>query len=124
MPKEKKQKQLAIGQSTRHAPLGQVLQDDMNRGKYAPVRSKPRGGSKKTYSDNDESESHLLDEKTSRRILALSREQQLEMEAEERRERTRGAAAGGTVESSDEEEEVEDGGSIVMDGALEDDDDE
>mmetsp|Transcript_3556 Transcript_3556/g.4806 ORF Transcript_3556/g.4806 Transcript_3556/m.4806 type:complete len:463 (-) Transcript_3556:198-1586(-) len=111
MPKEpKKNVGAAVGRSMRHAPLGQVIQTDENRGKYAPIRS--RAAKKDGGSDDEED---LLDERVSRNILQLSREQQLEVEAEESRKRAkaRGRTAGAgerrrivaEMDSSDEEEE-------------------
>ncbi|KAL7536541.1 hypothetical protein ACHAXR_007228, partial [Thalassiosira sp. AJA248-18] len=70
-----------IGHSTRHAPLGQVIQDDANRGKFA-TRKVGIEGRRGNDDDNDE-EIELLDEKTSQKILNLGREQQREMMQEE-----------------------------------------
>jgi len=111
MPKVKKIRAAALeAQQTRHAPLGQVMQDDEDRGKYAVV-----GKHRRTSSENDPEE-ELLDEKTSARILEMSREQQLEMEMEEQRERR---AGGGKkqkerfVDSDEEEEDEEE--SVLLD---------
>ena len=99
MPKEPKKKMsAAIGKSTRHAPLGQVIQDDANRGKYA-TRKVPGISSKKRSDDDvDEDEIGLLDEKTSKKILDMGREQQREMELEEeevqRRKQTKNIQSG------------------------------
>jgi len=82
MPKEKKKERL-VGNSSRHAPLGQVIQDHANQGKFATVRSEPRGIQKEETLTNED----FLDEKASRKILQLSREQQLEMELEEQKEK-------------------------------------
>ena len=124
MPKEKKKTARAlIGQSTRHAPLGQTIRDDEDRAKYATIKTR-RGGIDKYDSDDDGNE-ELLDERTSRRILELSREQQLEVEAEaeERAAHSRSRGAGTEQwgprslsrgdDSSDEEEKEEE---LVLDG--------
>lgn len=82
-----------MGNSTRHAPLGQVIADDENRSKYATVKSRQQHGG---YNNNDGEIDHvngnigeegLLDEKTSQRIFELGKEQLLEIEMEEQRER-------------------------------------
>ncbi|EJK47982.1 hypothetical protein THAOC_33259 [Thalassiosira oceanica] len=84
MPKEPKKK-VSMGRSTRHAPLGQVMHDDETRGRYAVSRKshmdRRRDGGDRDGDDGGESE--LLDERTSRRILELSRDQQREVEEEE-----------------------------------------
>jgi len=81
MPKETKKAN--TGRSTRHAPLGQVIQDDTNRGKFATRKSSLEfGGRGKDDKDHHE-ESDMLDEKISRKILDLSRDQQREMQDEE-----------------------------------------
>ena len=133
MPKEPKKK-VSMGRSTRHAPLGQVMHDDETRGRYAVSRKshmdRRRDGGDRDGDDGGESE--LLDERTSRRIMELSRDQQREVAEEEaeaqRREhlrssrsdkQTRPATKGGkdrqrtarfvdsSDEESDEEEEIE-----------------
>lgn len=85
MPKE--QKKVKIGASSRHAPLGQVIQDDDNRGKYATSKRVigSATGSKQKHNNNtnDEYDEELLDERTSRKILELGREQQMEIMQEE-----------------------------------------
>ena len=83
MPKEKKKPK--IGHSIRHAPLGQVIQDDDNRGKYATYK-RVIGGSavgSKNHQHDDEHDEELLDEKTSRKILDMGRLQQMEVMQEE-----------------------------------------
>ena len=111
MPKVKRIRAAALdAQQMRHAPLGQVIQDDENRGKYAVVRvSKNRAKGNNDEEDADE----LLDEKTSKRILEMSREQQLEIEAEEERERRNRSSQKASVVDSDEEEE--DAESVLLD---------
>ena len=83
MPKEPKKK-VSMGHSTRHAPLGQVMRDDEARGRYAVSRKshmdRTRGD---TDGDGGQEEAELLDERTSRRIMELSRDQQREVEEEE-----------------------------------------
>ena len=108
MPKEtKKKKSMSSSSSTivggsgsksqqqqsrqQHAPLGQVIQDDVNRSKYATRKIsgvafvRNIGGER----DNEEEEDvELIDERTSRKILDLSLEQQREMMLLEEREET------------------------------------
>jgi len=90
MPKAKKPKSvpaLAGGKaSLRHNPLGQVIQDDSDRNKYASS-SRRRGPT--TTRDGDDGDGPLLDEKESRRIMEMSKAQQLEVEAEEEVSRIR-----------------------------------
>lgn len=97
MPKE--QKKVKIGASSRHAPLGQVIQDDDNRGKYATSKRVigSATGSKQKHNNNDDYEEELLDERTSRKILELGREQQMEIMQEEE-----AAAARNILSSSNE----------------------
>jgi len=125
MPKEKKKERL-VGNSSRHAPLGQVIQDHANQGKFATVRSEPRGIQKEETLTNED----FLDEKASRKILQLSREQQLEMELEEQKEkvwakksektRSHGGEMGeNNADSTDEEEETS---SIFIDEEMDEDD--
>ncbi|KAL3763524.1 hypothetical protein ACHAWU_009208 [Discostella pseudostelligera] len=98
MPKEPKNKMSSgsgttIGHSVRHAPLGQVIQDDANRGKYATRKISLQGSgvggggkSKKNNArgaDDEDDEEEYLDVKTSRKILDLSRDQRQEMMMEE-----------------------------------------
>ena len=121
----------ARGRSTtaaanRHAPLGQQYANDENRSKYATVRSRSRsrgrtdtGAESRRRGDGGgdvdgvkEGDTTLLDERTSRKILELSKEQMLEVEMEEqkdgveRRRRERDGVRGGgkgEMDSSDEE---------------------
>ncbi|CAB9501846.1 K14797 essential nuclear protein 1 [Seminavis robusta] len=86
MPKIKKIRAAALtSQSVRHEPLGQTIQDDQNRNKYASSRK--RRNKLDQLLDGDEKE--LLDEKTSERILALSKEQRQELDAEEELQKNR-----------------------------------
>lgn len=115
MPKIKKIRSAALAaQTERHEPLGQVLQDDENRHKYASAASvrkhfKNRGGG--NNDDNDGSE--FLDEKTSARILELSKQQQAELDAEEelQRHKQRGLEKSNSemvVPDSDDEDDAQD----------------
>lgn len=91
MPKEKR---INTGSKHRHAPLGQVIQEDENRDKYASqsTRIKQKHRSKQlNANDSDNEEEHLLDEKTSSKILELSKQQLLEVEMEEQEDRERKA---------------------------------
>ena len=78
MPKAKKIRAAALeSKAVRHEPLGQTIAADANRGKYAtPKYARPEP--KATVTEDGE----LLDAKTSQRILELSKEQQLELQAE------------------------------------------
>jgi essential nuclear protein 1 len=109
MPKEPKRKMSAkIGQSTRHAPLGQVIQDDVNRDRYASMKKLPRSG--RDDDDDVEESDTLLDVKTSKRILELSKEQIKEVEEEEvrsTRRRQQEKVRMDSHDSSDEESEVD-----------------
>ena len=71
----------------RHAPLGQVIQDDVDRGKFATRKvsgaafSRGRGNDNDHDDDDDDDErGMMLDGKTSRRILDMAHEQRREME--------------------------------------------
>ena len=82
MPKVKKIRSAALaGKPSRHAPLGQIIQEDENRGKYAATM-KHRGGQKKNGQPDDDND-ELMEERASKQILELSREQQLEIERED-----------------------------------------
>lgn len=120
MPKVKKIRASALTSlQVRQEPLGQVLEGDENKHKYAaPIR----GRRKEKSSQEDE---EYLDPKTSKKILDLTREQQLQMQAEEeqlqlrknRREQQQQQQSG-VVDSDDEEEEDE----AIEEVSLEDDD--
>ncbi|KAL7529047.1 hypothetical protein ACHAWF_002820 [Thalassiosira exigua] len=100
MPKEPKKKMSGqIGASTRHAPLGQVMQDDENRGKYATRKGGTVGG-KKAKDDDGGEQRELLDERTSRRILELGRDQLREVQEEEEEEARRRIKGKERAESS------------------------
>ena len=115
MPKAKKLRAPALqSQQVRHEPLGQTIEGDNNRGKYAlPVRGKQhqRGGEGDGY-DQDV----YLDEKTSRRILDMTSQQQLEEDLEQQRRyhnnknrsQQRRRPKTSMVESDDDEEEDDD----------------
>ena len=124
MPKEKK-KGATTGSSSRHAPLGQVIADDTNRSKYATVRSRHREESDKSskYQEGD-----LLDEKSTKKIFELSKDQMHEIEMEEQREmeskrRKATGARGGAGAEGDSSDEEEDNGSTMGD-ILNDEDEE
>mmetsp|Transcript_7332 Transcript_7332/g.12770 ORF Transcript_7332/g.12770 Transcript_7332/m.12770 type:complete len:459 (+) Transcript_7332:142-1518(+) len=108
MPKVKKLRAPALeSQQARHEPLGQVIEGDALRGKYAAPsrgRRKPKKGSK--------TDEEYLDEKTSKRILDMSKEQQMEDEIEEQKawqQKYRGQLGeqNQMIQDSDEEEEEE-----------------
>lgn len=70
-------------QQVRHEPLGQVIEGDANRGRYAvPSRGRQKRGNSKQVAMQEE----YLDEKISKKILDMSREQSLEEEMQEQRE--------------------------------------
>eukprot|EP00590_Aulacoseira_subarctica_P010365 CAMPEP_0172432236 /NCGR_PEP_ID=MMETSP1064-20121228/62166_1 /TAXON_ID=202472 /ORGANISM="Aulacoseira subarctica , Strain CCAP 1002/5" /LENGTH=451 /DNA_ID=CAMNT_0013179383 /DNA_START=48 /DNA_END=1406 /DNA_ORIENTATION=+ len=101
MPKvQAKKKSRVIGESTRHAPLGQVIMDDERRQKYASAMP-----SRRSQKAVEEEEEQLLDEKTSRRILALG---QLQREEEEEEAELPAQPPQDEYESNDDEEEVMD----------------
>lgn len=105
MPKARKIRSNALtSQSVRHEPLGQVIEGDSIRGKYAPPS---RGRRKNRKGENEEDE--FLDDKTSKKILDMTNEQKTQMEIEERFEMHRKRDQQGLVvmDSDDEEEEVE-----------------
>ena len=92
MPKEKKNKVMStkIGQSTKHAPLGQVIQDDINRNKYVTGKISGMAFSRRMNDNSDEGgmegegmEEEMLDEKTSRKIIDMGIEQQREVMEED-----------------------------------------
>jgi len=117
MPKIKKIRSAALAsQSARHEPLGQTIQDDENRNKYASTRGiRRRSGLDEGEDDNIQ----LLDEKSSDRILKLSKEQRFEVEAEEemRRQKSRREGKSDMVEpDSDDEEEEDDEGLLDVEG--------
>ena len=109
MPKAKKLRAPALdSQQVRHEPLGQVIDNDSERGsKYAPVT-----GRRKRRKDQA-GEGEFLDEKTSKKILEMSREQQIEEEIDEQRlwhqknKRQQSQLSEGNLDDSDEDEEIE-----------------
>lgn len=116
MPKVKKIRSAALAsQSVRHEPLGQVIQDDANRDKYAANRQQRR--SKGRDEDNvNEDGNNLLDEKTSARILKLSKMQRLEVDGEEERRRAQARNNGAeTMPDSDDEDFPEEEGFLEGD---------
>jgi essential nuclear protein 1 len=118
MPKVKKIRAAALTTlQVRQEPLGQVLEGDENKNKYAaPIR----GGRKQKSNQEDE---EFLDPKTSKKILDLTREQQLQMQAEEeqlqlRKNNRQQQQQQSVVDDSDDEEEEDD----IDDESLDDDD--
>lgn len=108
MPKDKKKGPIT-GSSNKHAPLGQQISDDINRSKYAAMKSSTRGEKKDKYSDAE-----LLNEKETKRIFDLGREQMLEIEMEEQRAGERKRRSGKRdMDSSDEEDNVSAMGEIL-----------
>jgi len=101
MPKEPKRKASSSGEGPRHAPLGQVIREDSDRGKFATMKRAPGSGIRhasgsRWNKDADEGGDadgeggeELLDERTSKKILELGRVQRMEMEAEEQGARVR-----------------------------------
>eukprot|EP00934_Nitzschia_sp_Nitz4_P003815 Nitzschia sp. Nitz4//scaffold299_size22801//13068//14500//NITZ4_008536-RA/size22801-augustus-gene-0.44-mRNA-1//-1//CDS//3329546345//3805//frame0 len=112
MPKVKKIRSSALeSQQARHEPLGQVIEGDSIRGKYAaPIRVGRKGP--KEHKGDDE----FLDPKTTKRILQLSKENELEAEAESHgkmAKKKQQPLGHDPLDSDDEEEEeIED---IVLD---------
>lgn len=74
-PKPRKRTQESPIARAHHAPLGQVITDDLRSQKYAPL---PRRAKKDD--DSVESEDEFMDDRTSQRILKISREQLTEVE--------------------------------------------
>jgi len=114
MPKDTKSRGRAVtGKANQHAPLGQQYANDENRSKYATVRSRSRsrGRSETTRSTGGarRGDTTLLDEKTSRKILELGKEQMEEVEMEEQKQlaerRRRRNQQVDDMDSSDEENE-------------------
>lgn len=108
MPKVKKaiRAPALASRKARHDPLGQVIEGDAIRGKYAA----PSRGRNKTKK-NEGTEEEFLDEKTTKKILDLTKEQQVDLEVEHHREWQRKNQNQQTIpalDSDDEEnEEVE-----------------
>jgi hypothetical protein len=87
MPKVKKLRAAALeSQHVRHEPLGQVMEGDTHRDKYAtPSRRRHQQQSNPKKRQQPAKDLEYLDEKTSQRILDMSREQRLEDELEEQK---------------------------------------
>lgn len=118
-----------IGHSVRHAPLGQVIQDDVNRGKFATRKKMVanlygNANNKKKKKKNDDDDDEFIDEKTSRKILDLSRDQRHEMEEED------AVAAGMAIQRQQKHARIQKKSSLSMrknvkeDSSDDDDDDE
>ena len=81
MPKVTKIRAAALeSKAVRHEPLGQTIAADVNRGKFATQKSYARPHQKVRLDGDYEAE--VLDAKTSQRIVELSKQQQLELQAE------------------------------------------
>ena len=113
MPKARKLRAPALeSQHVRHEPLGQAIEGDSERGsKYAPSTSR-----RKRRKDQA-GEGEFLDEKTSRKILEMSREQQVEEEINEQRSshqrsRRQKEQQAQLDDSDEEEDEIEE---IILD---------
>lgn len=100
MPKVKKIRSAALeSQQARHAPLGQVIDGDKMRGKYAaPIRY----GRKKR--PTEEGQEEFLDDKTTKKIIDLSNEQRREIEIEEHKKLYAKRVNMASALDSDEEE--------------------
>ena len=117
MPKAKKLRAPALDAAeVHHEPLGQVIEGDSHRGsKYAP-----NTGRRKQRKDLSTGSGDYLDEKTSRKIIEMSREQQIEEEIDEQRslyqknqlQRHQQRAQMNDSDDEEEEEEIEE---IVID---------
>lgn len=106
MPKVKKIRSNALtAQAERHKPLGQAIQEDANRNKFAARKDR-----RKNREQKDDLEGEFLDEKTSKRILELSREQKLQMEVEEdvqRRKSSKSLSHEIDLDDDDDDEELQ-----------------
>jgi len=110
-PKARKRIQDNPINNPHHAPLGQVITDDENRQKYAPLPRRPR----KDGGGDSDSDDGFMDEKTSQRILKMSRDQIAEEEKMiSDDEDGMGAVLDVTVE--DDEEIIHDEGYVTVDG--------
>lgn len=138
MPKAKKLRAPALeSHQARHEPLGQTIEGDQLRGKYAAPsrgRQRKRDDDTPTMTKRMGEDAEYLDDKTSKRILDMSREQQVEEEIEQHRttwhERNKGRRHDqmrqsvrnnksninkNLVDDSDEEDDVEEEEIIVDD---------
>jgi hypothetical protein len=110
MPKTKKIRSNALGsQEVRHEPLGQVIEGDSMRGKYA---APSRGRQKMKKADGEE---EFLDQKSSQIILDMTKDQQNQVDMEEvfDRQRRQTQQTQGIIDSDDEDDvEVEE---VVID---------
>ena len=100
-----------------------MIADDENRSKYATVRSRPEGAD--SAYDEALTGEEVLDEKTSRRILELGKDQLLEIEMEEqndvqRRRNKNSSRSGANDDSSDDDDEGDDMDSASITGDFED----
>ena len=97
-------------QKVRHEPLGQVIEDDDHRKKYVARPNHHRGLAAQERKDDDpDGDNGMLDERTSQRILSLSKTQQLEVESENiARQQLARRAQNKTMNDSDSEGELDD----------------
>ena len=122
MPKVKKIRSAALqSQKARHEPLGQVIEGDEIRGKYAaPIRV---GRKNRDAANKKDEDGEYLDPKTSQKILKLSEEQEMELLSEEQQQMFKSkkqqmrSPRGQPIANldSDDEEEVEDDEDVVVD---------
>jgi hypothetical protein len=118
MPKAKKLRAPALeSKQVRHEPLGQAIEGDILRGKYAA----PSRGRRKQSNQGAQNEEYL-DEKTSKKILDMSREQQMEEEIDEQRkwhsggkQRNNSSMSNDNDYDDSDEEEVEEIEEIILD---------
>lgn len=131
MPKVRKRIRSAAleARSTKHQPLGQVIQDDSDRKTYVSRHKHYKQQKSATREENDA----LLDSASSKRILDLSRQQTLELQAEESEQRRRQLVSqqqreidsdhDNELEEEDQDDDysVDDNGYVDIDTTQEDD---
>lgn len=130
MPKAKKLRAPALeSQQVRHEPLGQVIEGDANRSKYAlPIRGKRRTAAKVGGGGGgaglvgvaglDSDNQSYLDEKTSRKILDMTAEQQVEEDLKQQRQQLRERrpqAESSRFDSDDDDADEEENVEILVD---------
>lgn len=99
MPKQSKARS-----SVRHAPLGQVIQEDEDRGKFSRRKTHVGGNE---FSDDEEGGETCLDAKTSSRILKMSRDQQIEEEICARQQQRAQVNEDSDDDSNEEKEDLD-----------------
>ena len=128
MPKvQKKIRANALTQKIRHEPLGQVLEGDESRKKYAvPTRGrrKERQVRREENKEKEDEETEYVDDKTAQKILQMTREQRYELQLQdhiEQRRQTkerqlqRQPKQQQDPQDSDEEDEEEDQEDVLTD---------